>query len=208
MKADLRPRRRRARIWRGIRRPRAPASAWRTGSPALRRSLGLGDLELLLGLDAFDDGGDAEAARQPHHGADDGLAVLAHQHVADERAVDLDLVEREVPQIGQRRIAGAEIVHRNPHADLAKLMQERERVGLVLQQHGLGDLEVEPAGGKARRRQRVQRQLHEIAALELHGRQVDRDADRLRPLGRLRRRRCAAPIRRAAGSGRFPPPAE
>src|SRR6478736_8629583 len=59
-------------------------------------TVGLGAGELLLGLDALDDGGDAEAAGEAHHGADNGLAVLAHQHVADEGAVDLDLVELEV----------------------------------------------------------------------------------------------------------------
>ena len=39
----------------------------------------------------------------------------------DEGAVDLDLVEREAAQIAQRRIAGAEIVERDPDAERAQL---------------------------------------------------------------------------------------
>ena len=48
--------------------------------------------------------------------------------VADEGAVDLDLVEREPLQIAQRRVAGAEIVERDPHPDGAQLMQDRDAV--------------------------------------------------------------------------------
>src|SRR5260221_10657021 len=92
-------------------------------------AVGLRRLKLLLGLDTLDGGGDAEAPRQADHGLHDGPAILAHQHIADERAVDFDLVEREVPQVGQRRVAGAEIVHRDLHADGAKLMRDRERMG-------------------------------------------------------------------------------
>src|SRR4051812_13607749 len=76
---------------------------------ALVAAFELGGVELLLGLDALDDGGDAKAAGEPDHRADDSLAILAHQHLADEGAVDLDLVEREIAQICERRIAGAEV---------------------------------------------------------------------------------------------------
>jgi hypothetical protein len=41
-----------------------------------------------------------------------------------------------IARVRKRRIAGAKIVHRNPHADLAELVQERERIGFVLEQYG------------------------------------------------------------------------
>ena len=67
----------------------------------------------------------------------------------DEAAVDLDLVERKALQVAQRRIAGAEIVQRDPHPDRAKLMQDGERRLVIADQHRLGDLKLQPARGKA-----------------------------------------------------------
>ena len=52
------------------------------------------------------------------------------RQVADERAVDLDLVERETAQVAERGIAGAEVVHRNAHAQLAQLVQDRQHRSL------------------------------------------------------------------------------
>src|SRR5262245_25487673 len=51
-------------------------------------------LELLLGLDALGGRRHAEALAQPSHRADDGERRIVLVDVADERAVDLDPVER------------------------------------------------------------------------------------------------------------------
>ena len=67
---------------------------------------------------------------------------------ADEGLIDLDTVEREAPQIAQRRIAGAEIVHGNAGAERAQLMQRRQRGVGVLQHHRLGDLQLQPIGAQ------------------------------------------------------------
>ena len=64
----------------------------------------------------------------------------------DEAAVDLDLVERERAQVAEARIAGAEIVHRDAHAERGELLEQRAHPGLVVQQHRFGDLELEPLG--------------------------------------------------------------
>ena len=69
--------------------------------------------------------------------------------VADEAAVDLDLVEREALQIAQRGKAGAEIVERDAHADGAELMQDGERGLVVMDQHRLGDFDLQPVGRQA-----------------------------------------------------------
>ena len=77
---------------------------------------------------------------------------LIVRQLPHEGAIDLDLVEREGAQIAQARIAGAEIVHRDAHAEAAQLMQHRE-IGVVLgEQHRFGDLELEPLRRRARSR--------------------------------------------------------
>ena len=68
-----------------------------------------------------------------------------------ERTVDLDLVERETAQIAQRRIAGSEIIERNPDAEAAQLVQDRKRRLAVLQQHRFGDLQFEAIAPADRR---------------------------------------------------------
>src|SRR3954470_19081900 len=74
-------------------------------------------VEFLLRLDSFRGRFDSEADGQLRNGADDGPAILFAGKVVDEAAIDLDLVEGEGPQIAQGRVAGAEIVHRDTHAE-------------------------------------------------------------------------------------------
>ena len=61
------------------------------------------------------------------HGLDDGQAVVPAGEIADEGAVDLDLVEGEGAEIAQRRIAGAEIVERDADAEPTQFAQRAER---------------------------------------------------------------------------------
>ncbi len=104
-------------------------------------------LELAFRLDAL--GNDAHTERAGH--ADDRLddravavAVLAQAH--DERAVDLQAVERIALQVAQRRVAGAEVIEQQPDAEcLQQLDRERGR-GPLLKQQPLGDLEAERVG--------------------------------------------------------------
>ena len=56
-------------------------------------------------------------------GADDGMGALGAFEGAHERAIDLDLVEGEAQQVAQCRIAGAEIVERDPEAERMQLAQ-------------------------------------------------------------------------------------
>ena len=137
--------------------------------------------KLLLGFHAFGHHRQIEAARKPDHRADDGRGLRALFQVADERPVDLDLVERKRLQIGQRRIAGAEIVHRDAHAKRLEPAQDRHGAGEVADQHALGDLKLEPRGSEAGFQQHGMNERGQVAMAELHRRQVDRDAQRLGP---------------------------
>ena len=72
----------------------------------------------------------------------------------DERAVDLDRLDRELLEVHERRVAGAEVVERQLHAEVAQLVEQRAcRLG-VLEEEPLGDLE--------RQQRRVERRCSRI----------------------------------------------
>src|SRR2546422_3002438 len=73
------------------------------------------ELALHRGLDAFGDDLDLERVREGHDRRDDGALVLVPGHVGDEGAVDLHLVHRKALQVGEARVAGAEIVRSEEH---------------------------------------------------------------------------------------------
>ena len=99
---------------------------------------------LLLGLDAFRRRRHVAGGGDVHHRLDDRRGCAGAGDVLDEGAIDLDLVERETLQVAQRGIAGAEIVQRDPNAELAQLVQHVQRRFVVANEHGLGDLELQP----------------------------------------------------------------
>ena len=63
--------------------------------------------------------------------------------VRDDGAVDLHLVEGESQHIGERGIAGAEIVERKAYAEFAQSVQDFEIMGVVGQEQRFCDLEFE-----------------------------------------------------------------
>ena len=63
-------------------------------------------------------------------------------HALDEGAVDLDLADRQGPQVRQRRVAGAEVVEREPDAQVAEARRGRRHALRVGHDRALGDLEV------------------------------------------------------------------
>jgi hypothetical protein len=73
-----------------------------------------------LGLDALDDQGPVQRAGHRDHRRDDGLVLLVPAQASDEAPVDLENVEREPAQVGQRRVAGAEVVERQPDAQVGR----------------------------------------------------------------------------------------
>nr|WP_228430773.1 hypothetical protein [Baekduia soli] len=106
-------------------------------------------LQRLGALDAL--GHDREAQALGHldgRGHDDGVGgVLGHP--GDERAVDLDPAHGQVPQVGQRRVPGPEVVERDAHAERGDGVQDGEHPLGVLGDHALGDLDLQPRGRDA-----------------------------------------------------------
>jgi hypothetical protein len=117
---------------------------------ALVAAFGAQAAQFGFGLDAFGGDGDAETLAEADDRADDRLGVGVGAEIAHEGLVDLDLVEREAAQIAQARIAGAEIIHRDPHPERAQRMQRGLYLAALLQQQGFGDLELQPPRRQAR----------------------------------------------------------
>src|SRR5205814_1889620 len=84
---------------------------------ALVAAFGAQATQLGLGLDTLSGDGYAEPLAEADDGTDDRLRIAVGVDLPHERTVDLDLVEWEAAQIAQARIAGAEIVHRDAHAE-------------------------------------------------------------------------------------------
>ena len=85
-------------------------------------------------------------------------------------------------QIAQRRIAGAEIVERDAHAERAQVVQDGAARSRRLDQHRFGDLELEPVAPAGRkRRARLRSSATSVGVLELHRRDVDGEPDMVRP---------------------------
>ena len=68
-----------------------------------------------LGLAALGDGAQVDGVGEGDDRAEEAVRLGARAERGHEAAVDLHRVDRQTLQIGQRGIAGAEIVHRHPH---------------------------------------------------------------------------------------------
>ena len=95
---------------------------------------------------------------------------------AHERAVDLQDVDRELTQVRERRVAGAEVVDRDADAELLdrRAAGARSSVGVV-HDRGLGELDDERRRGEVRSSSSaLRRSRDEVVAVELAGGDVDR----------------------------------
>src|ERR1051325_7972528 len=86
---------------------------------------GADELKLLVGRDALRDRLHAQAAGERDDGPDDGGAFgIRSGDRLDEASIDLERIEIGAPQIAERGIAGAEIVHRQLDAEALDLVQD------------------------------------------------------------------------------------
>ena len=100
---------------------------------------------------SFDNQGIGKAIAEAQHRTDDGGRLVIAVHRLDEALVDLDLGEREGPQVGERGVAGAEIVHGDTDAQRPDLAQRGDRSGHIAGQRSLGDFHFEARGRKPER---------------------------------------------------------
>jgi hypothetical protein len=83
----------------------------------------------------------AEVDGGPH----DHRVAVAGRHLADEGAVDLELVHRQGLQVRHRGVAGAEVVDRQAHPEGVQAAEHVEGERRVGHDGALGDLEHQPA---------------------------------------------------------------
>ena len=81
--------------------------------------------------------------RAHHRFRQAAAAVVDIVEVADEAAVDLQVVDVEVAQVAERTEAGAEIVQREAATEVAHAADEAARAGHVADHAGLGDLQAQ-----------------------------------------------------------------
>ena len=95
----------------------------------------------------------------------------------DEAAVDLDLLHRQPLQVGQRRVAGAEVVDREPHPELAQVVQHGDGPVGVGHDRALGDLQGQPVGRDVVPGEQAGDVGDEVGVLQAAGGEVHRDAE-------------------------------
>jgi hypothetical protein len=110
---------------------------------------------LFFGLDAFGHDRQVEVLGQVEHGVADRRVLGRARQVLDEGAVDLQHRDREALQVGQRGIAGAEVVDRDARVALGHLGEDGLGVRRVDHQRAFGDLEHQLVAGRAGKGQGV-----------------------------------------------------
>ena len=129
-----------------------------------------------LVLDSFCRGLEPEVAgeldRRPH----DHRVLAAVRHVGDERLVDLDLRHGQSLQVGERRIAGPEVVDGQPDAERAQFLQRRRGTPGLVDHRALGDLELKRRCTETPLAQQLPQRRRQAPVDEVARREIHRDA--------------------------------
>ena len=124
----------------------------------------------------------------------------------DERAVDLQLIERQHGQLRERGVAGAEVIHREAHAGDAQQLHVARRGARIAHHGALGDLQDERARFDALGAQQPQDRIAQVRIEDVGCGQVDRELKvqaHAAPGAQLAQRRRQHPVGqrpRAAGA--------
>ncbi len=115
-----------------------------------------------------------------------GLLLDVAADAADERPVDLDLVEREAAKVAERGIARTEVVHGDARAEVAQRAERVENRVRPVEEQRFRDFEFETLRREsARLRARRGPWRTTSSAAKLHGRDVDGDAHVRGPFHRV-----------------------
>ena len=90
-------------------------------------------------------------------------------------AVDLDFVQRQALEVGQRGKAGAEVVQRKAQAQGAQLRHFLNHIVDVLQHHAFGQFQLEQGSVYAEAADGLAYLVHVVGLPELPGTDVDGD---------------------------------
>src|SRR5579863_1247201 len=106
--------------------------------------------ELASGLDSLDHDSDPDRLGELHHGGDDGRLHGVDVDTLDEGAVDFDEIHRELRQVAESGVSGAEVVDGELYPEPLQALQHDSSALGVLHGDGLGDLQVDLAGVHSR----------------------------------------------------------
>src|SRR5580658_7077657 len=134
-------------------------------------------------LDTFGDGPQAEIRRQVDDSGDDLVIFAIGFDVRHEGLVDLDERQWQLAEVGERRVAGTEIVETYVHTQIPDAAELVHYVRLEIHDGGFGELEVELPSVQARLVEAPPYEIRQVAGLELSSRKVDRDAQGARDEG-------------------------
>ena len=137
--------------------------------------------KLGIGLDTLGDRVDAEAPPQPNHRGNDCCAFGIPRQFADERAVNLYLVESQFAQVAQARISSTKIVHDDADPCTLECLQYLAGDCKIADQCSLGDLRFKPVWRKSRLVQNGQDSVAKGWITELTWRKIEGERDMLRP---------------------------
>ena len=117
----------------------------------------------------------AERVAERHDRLDDGAGVAGSPNEATKDAIDLEPVEGKFLQIAQARIAGAEIVERDAHAERPQRFEPRLRSLRIVDQDAFGHFEHDPRGSDAGFGHDRADEIDQPAVADLYRRKIDRD---------------------------------
>src|SRR3989442_2679447 len=130
------------------------------------------ELPLIVRFASLRDHAQSQRVRERDHRLRNRRVAAALLDPADERAVDLEAVDRQSREIAQARIARAEVVHRDLHAEGLQALEDQDRLVAIVDEHALGKLQLEPAWFEPRRPQSPGNGFEEVRAAELLRRNV------------------------------------
>lgn len=101
------------------------------------------EVALAYGLNSFGNHLEFHGPSQRNYGFRNGSACGVHQHVPDERVIDLQLIHGQSLQVGQRRITRAEVVQGESQAMRFEDLHFREDFHEIIHQYGFRNFQYE-----------------------------------------------------------------
>ena len=131
---------------------------------------------MLQGFYPFGDDLAVEVGGQLDHALDDAQIVGVYQHVAHKALIDLQGIHRQLAQVGQRGVAGAEIIQRKAHALMAAGAHDGTGLLHVGDGGAFQHLQLQPIGRQVRiARQLLAEELGKAGRQQVVGADIDTD---------------------------------
>ena len=137
-------------------------------SLCLVTSMSLKESQLFPRFHPLGDDPKLEAPAHADHSVHDGGIVRSGCNLPDKRLVDLQRINRELSEIAQARITGAEIIHGNLYSTGSECFQDRGGRFGALHQNAFRQLQLQQVWIKAGLAEGCEHALQKIVVSELH----------------------------------------